>query len=71
MAADEVIDLSASGANAPDPKSEVKLGQFHRDLSHILIPEPAEGEESAGPLITLGTYRLQFKPKAPSAHSLS
>lgn len=60
--ADDNIDLSAPQAEAvAAEKKEVKLKQFSRDLSHILIHETEPGAEAAGPLLTIGTYQLQFK----------
>lgn len=61
---DEQIDLAASSETA-NPKSEVKLVQFRKDLTHVLMHQTGEGEKAAGPLIVLGTYELQFKERAP------
>lgn len=66
MSADEVIDLSASvGEAVASAKVEAVNSQFVRDLSHILIPETEEGEQPKGPRITIGTFNLQFKERAP------
>ena len=65
--ADDIMDLSAPTDDADEKKSAVILGQFKRDLSHILIHATADGEQPKGPLITVGSYSLQFKEKAPLA----
>lgn len=62
---DEVIDLAAQTDAGNSPKVEAQNAQFVRDLSHILIPETEEGKQAVGPLITLGSYKLQFKERAP------
>ena len=63
--ADEVLDLASNTNPGEDPKAVASMGQFHRDLSYLLMDEATEGEEPLGPVITLGSYVLQFKQKAP------
>lgn len=63
--ADKKIDLSEPTTEQEDAKAEAVLGQFKRDLSHLIIHATEKDQKPKGPLIVVGPYNLQFKEKAP------
>lgn len=49
-------------------ETEAVLGQFKRNLTHILISEQKEkGKPKKGPELTFGKIKLNFKVKPPVA----